>query len=49
MGKGQSVTACTCSASADVTASRLSVFAGNCDDLGPALKLDAVDVADNRG
>ena len=33
MGKGQSVTASTCSDFADTIASRLSVFAGNCDDL----------------
>jgi hypothetical protein len=33
MGKCQGVTAFTCSAFADAIASRLSVFAGNCDDL----------------
>jgi hypothetical protein len=34
MGKGQNVTAFTCSAFVDVIASRLlSVFAGYCDDL----------------
>jgi hypothetical protein len=33
MGKSQNVTAFTCSAFADAIASRLSVFAGDCDDL----------------